>query len=150
VSLQPGFAQLWPTPVGVHRWADAPAVNPLLVRVLLALRATQRHARGEADSPFFASDDDLPRRIHCLRGHAGLTQANRPPRNPVRFSPMVIALAALSALGRMHRAAWRNHRYQFTTWRWSRVAAGLLLIGLFLKVALLAWRRCPPGSGVNA
>jgi uncharacterized protein (TIGR02466 family) len=63
VSLQPGFAQLWPTPVGVHRWADGPAVNPLLLRVLMALRATQRHARGEADLPFFASDDDLLHRI---------------------------------------------------------------------------------------
>ncbi len=52
--------------------------------------------------------------------------------------PMVIALAALSALGRAHRAAWLNHRYHFTTWRWGRVAAGLLLIGLVLKLALPA------------
>lgn len=52
--------------------------------------------------------------------------------------PMVIALAMLSAIGRVHRAAWQNHRYRFTTWRWARVALGLLLIALVLKVALLA------------
>lgn len=52
--------------------------------------------------------------------------------------PMVIALAMLSAIGRVHRAAWQNHRYRFTTWRWGRVALGLLLIALVLKVALLA------------
>ena len=48
-------------------------------------------------------------------------------------SPMVIALAVLSAVGRMHRAAWQNHRYHFTTWRWGRLVAGLLLIGFVLK-----------------
>jgi hypothetical protein len=51
--------------------------------------------------------------------------------------PMVIALATLSALGRVHRALWINHRYHFTTWRCGRVVAGLLLIGLVLKLALL-------------
>lgn len=51
--------------------------------------------------------------------------------------PMVIALAMLSAIGRVHRAACQNHRYRFTTWRWGRVALGLLLIALVLKVALL-------------
>jgi hypothetical protein len=53
--------------------------------------------------------------------------------------PMVIALATLSVLGRVHRALWVNHRYHFTTWRCGRVVAGLLLIGLVLKMALLAW-----------
>lgn len=52
--------------------------------------------------------------------------------------PMVIALAVLSAVGRAYRAAWQNHRYHFATWRWGRVAAGLLLIGLVLKLALPA------------
>ncbi len=50
--------------------------------------------------------------------------------------PMVIALAALSAIGRAHRAAWQNHRYHFTTWRWGRVAFCLLLLGGVLKLAL--------------
>ena len=61
--MKPGFHSLWPTPVALHRWDRGEAVNPLLVRVLGALRATQRHARGEAEAPFFASDDDLLQRI---------------------------------------------------------------------------------------
>lgn len=52
--------------------------------------------------------------------------------------PMLIALAILCAIGRLHRAAWQNHRYHFTTWRWGRVAFGLLLLGAMLKVILQA------------
>jgi hypothetical protein len=52
--------------------------------------------------------------------------------------PMVIALAALSLLGRARRAVVQNHRYHFTTWRWGRVAAMLLLMGSVMKVALTA------------
>jgi hypothetical protein len=52
--------------------------------------------------------------------------------------PMVIALAVLSMLGRVHRAAMQNHRYHFTTWRWGRVVACLLLVGFVLKVAMQA------------
>ena len=61
--MNPGFHTLWPTPLGIHRWDQADAINPLLVRVFGALRATQRHARGEEEKPFFASDDDLLQRI---------------------------------------------------------------------------------------
>lgn len=50
--------------------------------------------------------------------------------------PAVMALAALSAIGRVRRAVWQNHRYHFTTWRWGRVVAGLLVVVLALKVAL--------------
>jgi hypothetical protein len=50
--------------------------------------------------------------------------------------PMIVALAVLSSVGRMHRAAWQNHRYHFTTWRWARVTLGLLLVALALKAAL--------------
>jgi hypothetical protein len=50
--------------------------------------------------------------------------------------PMIIALAVLSAIGRMRRAAWQNHRYHFTTWRWGRPVVCLLLIGLVLKAAM--------------
>lgn len=50
--------------------------------------------------------------------------------------PMVYALAVLSGLGRLRRALWMNHRYQFTTWRWGRRLAALLLIGMVLRVAL--------------
>ena len=52
--------------------------------------------------------------------------------------PLIMALAALSAIGRGHRAIWMNHRYHFTTWRWGRWALILLSIGLVLKVALPA------------
>jgi uncharacterized protein (TIGR02466 family) len=61
--VTPGFHSLWPTPLGVHRLADADALNPLLVRVFGALRATQQHARGESPAAFFASDDDLLGRV---------------------------------------------------------------------------------------
>ena len=63
MSLQPGLQLLWPTPLGVHRYADAQTLNPLLVRMFGALRATQCHARGVAPGAFFASDDDLLRRV---------------------------------------------------------------------------------------
>lgn len=69
MTLQPGVHGLWPTPLGLHRWAEAEAVNPLLVRVFQALRATQRHARGEPEAPFFASDDDLLRRVQLPEWH---------------------------------------------------------------------------------
>lgn len=48
---------------------------------------------------------------------------------------MFIAVAGLSLLSRTHRAVRRNHRYHFTTWRWGRLAAVLLLLGVFLKIA---------------
>jgi hypothetical protein len=54
---------LWPTPVGLHRFEQAPALNPLLVRIFSALRATQLHARQQAPGAFFASDDDLLNRV---------------------------------------------------------------------------------------
>ena len=50
--------------------------------------------------------------------------------------PFVVAVALLCALGRLHRALWVNHRYWFTTWRWGRVAAALLMIGVVLKLLL--------------
>jgi hypothetical protein len=40
----------------------------------------------------------------------------------------------LFALARVQRATWMNHRYWFTTWRWARIAAGLLLMGWVLKL----------------
>jgi hypothetical protein len=52
--------------------------------------------------------------------------------------PMVIALAVLSALGRAHLAAWQNHRYHFTTWRWGSAVLRVLLIGFVLKMAVQA------------
>jgi cytochrome bd-type quinol oxidase subunit 1 len=52
------------------------------------------------------------------------------------FVPMVTALVVLSAVGRVQRALWVNHRYRFTTWRWGKVFAGLMVIGLVLKLML--------------
>jgi|GEM_PF-816008 hypothetical protein len=49
--------------------------------------------------------------------------------------PMVVAVALLVSAERIHRAVWVNHRYWFTTWRWGRIAAGLMLIGMVLKLA---------------
>ena len=50
-------------------------------------------------------------------------------------TPVVIALMVSVAFNRVCRAAWQNHRYHFTTWRWGRVAAVLLFVGLSLSVA---------------
>ena len=50
--------------------------------------------------------------------------------------PFVAAVALLCALGRLHRALWVNHRYRFTTWRWGRIAAALLLMGVVLKLTM--------------
>ena len=48
----------------------------------------------------------------------------------------VAAVALVCALGRLHRALWLNHRYRFTTWRWGRIAAALMLMGVVLKLSL--------------
>ena len=50
--------------------------------------------------------------------------------------PFVTAMAVLFGLVRLHRALWVNHRYWFTTWRWGRVAAALLVVGAELKVTM--------------
>ena len=52
---------LWSTPLGVHRFAQADEVNPLLVRVFRTMRATDERADPEAT--FYASRDDLLQRI---------------------------------------------------------------------------------------
>lgn len=61
------IAWLWPTPIGVHQYADADAVNPLLLGAFAHGRAAQETQRGvdpEAPpAPFFASDDDLLHRV---------------------------------------------------------------------------------------
>jgi len=63
-GLTPGaLSLLWPTPLGLHHHPDAATLNPLLVRIFGALRATQQHARGETPGAFFASDDDLLQRV---------------------------------------------------------------------------------------
>ena len=50
--------------------------------------------------------------------------------------PFVAAVALLCAMRRLHRALFLNHRYRFATWRWGRVTAALLLIGVVVKLVL--------------
>ena len=54
------------------------------------------------------------------------------------IGPFVAAVAALCALERLHRALWINHRYWFTTWRWGKTLAAMLLVGAVLKLTMLA------------
>ena len=48
--------------------------------------------------------------------------------------PVVVAMAILVSVERIHRAMWWNHRYWFTTWRWGRIAAVLIVIGTVLHL----------------
>lgn len=52
---------LWSTPLGVHHFAQAHEVNPLLVRVFRTMRATDE--RADPGAAFYASRDDLLQRI---------------------------------------------------------------------------------------
>lgn len=52
--------QHWPVPMAVHRFAGAAEVNPVLVRVFNALRATDPTAVAAG---FYASADDLLTRV---------------------------------------------------------------------------------------
>ena len=63
MAMDAGFQLLWPTPIGVHRYADADTLNPLLVRAFEQGRDAQREKRGEEPKSFFASDDDLLHRV---------------------------------------------------------------------------------------
>jgi hypothetical protein len=63
---------------------------------------------------------------------------NHAPKPVGLVGPVCAAVALLCALNRLHRALWANHRYQFTTWRWGKVAAAMLLMGAVLKVMLPA------------
>lgn len=52
------------------------------------------------------------------------------------IGPFITAMAVLMGLARLHRALWVNHRYWFTTWRWGKVLASMLLIGAVLKLSM--------------
>jgi hypothetical protein len=51
--------------------------------------------------------------------------------------PFVTALLVVLAALRLFTALLANHRYHFTTWRWSRVLAWLVAVGVLLKLGLL-------------
>ena len=63
MTIGAGFHGLWPTPIGIHRYADAAKLNPQLVTAFAAGRETQERQRGVERKPFFASDDDLLHRV---------------------------------------------------------------------------------------
>ncbi|HWF23985.1 MAG TPA: putative 2OG-Fe(II) oxygenase [Solirubrobacteraceae bacterium] len=64
MEMGAGIQWLWPTPIGVHRYAGAKTFNPALVRAFAEGRAAQEKQRGvEPGGPFFASDDDLLNRV---------------------------------------------------------------------------------------
>ncbi|HWH09638.1 MAG TPA: putative 2OG-Fe(II) oxygenase [Solirubrobacteraceae bacterium] len=63
MTMGPGLHWLWPTPIGIHRYAEAASLNPMLVGAFAAGREAQLRQRGEELGPFFASDDDLLHRV---------------------------------------------------------------------------------------
>jgi len=63
MAMGAGFHELWPTPIGLHRYAGAANLNPMLVRLFGEGRAAQQRQRGEEPGLFFASDDDLLHRV---------------------------------------------------------------------------------------
>lgn len=50
------------------------------------------------------------------------------------LKPMAVAVVLLAAMQRLSTALLRNHRYRFTTWRWARLLAALLVVGWCLKL----------------
>ena len=60
--------QHWPTPLALHRFAQAVEVNAVLARVFSALRATDSGYR--IGSSFYSSGDDLLRRVDLPEFHA--------------------------------------------------------------------------------
>jgi hypothetical protein len=67
---------------------------------------------------------------------AWVVGASLAPMKTGVVGPLIIALAVLFAVLRLHRALWRNERYWFATWRWGKVLGALLLIGMVLKLAV--------------
>ena len=62
----------------------------------------------------------------------------RAPMSMGIVGKMVIACATLCAVRRLQQALLRTERFRFTTWRWGRVLAVLLLLGLMTKLMVTA------------
>jgi uncharacterized protein (TIGR02466 family) len=60
LASQTPLQRLWPVPMGVHRFASAAQVNPILARVFNVMRVTDPAAQIGA---FYASADDLLKRV---------------------------------------------------------------------------------------
>ncbi|QKO21992.1 TIGR02466 family protein [Rhodoferax sp. BAB1] len=66
MSADGALQRHWPVPLAVHCFERAAEINPLLVRVFSAIRATDP---GAARGNFYASPDDLLRRIELPEFH---------------------------------------------------------------------------------
>lgn len=62
--------KLWPTTLGLYQWPQAADANAVLTRVFGAMRATQSLQTASGPTHFFASDDDLLRRIELAEWQA--------------------------------------------------------------------------------
>lgn len=51
---------------------------------------------------------------------------------------LAMALLTASAARRVFTALLANHHYHFTTWRWGRVPAWMISVGILLKLGLAA------------
>jgi hypothetical protein len=60
LAAQSPVQRHWPVPIGVHRFARAAEVNPMLARVFNVMRVTDPMAKEGA---FYASADDLLKRV---------------------------------------------------------------------------------------
>jgi hypothetical protein len=63
MTTDAGLHLLWPTPIGLHRYAEAATLNAKLIGAFAAGREAQERQRGVERGSFFASDDDLLHRV---------------------------------------------------------------------------------------
>lgn len=61
---------------------------------------------------------------------------HRMPTSGGLLGAVVEVSAVIWALHRLHCAVLLNHRYRFTSWRWGKVAAALLIAAEVLKFLL--------------
>jgi hypothetical protein len=50
------------------------------------------------------------------------------------FGPTVAGVGAVAAVSRLRRAVWENQRYRFSSWKWGRAMAVLVLFGMAMKL----------------
>lgn len=51
---------------------------------------------------------------------------------------LTVTLCCLVAFVRLRRAVFSNERYRFTTWRWGKLLAALMAIGILMKPGIWA------------
>ena len=62
-DISKAFTGQWPVPMGRHRFAGAADINPVLSRVFASMRATDVALHPERAGAFYASEDDLLKRV---------------------------------------------------------------------------------------